>query len=76
MLERNSFKNDAKCFEFLRYLSFCPDFCGHAGKRLDKKAKVDFKIYDIIDWIANNYNTHTLSQDVKASYEVWSVNEI
>ena len=27
-------------------------------------------------WIANNYNTHTLSQDVKASYEVWSVNEI
>ena len=32
-------------------------FC-HAGKRLDKKAKVDFKIYDVTDWITNNYNKH------------------
>ena len=31
----------------LRYLNFCLDFLGHVGKRLDKKGKVNFKIYDI-----------------------------
>ena len=30
----------------------------HVVKRLDKKSKVDLKIYDVIDWTANNYNTH------------------
>ena len=29
---------------------FCPDFAVHVGKRFDKKAKVNFKIYDIIKW--------------------------
>ena len=38
---------------------FFPDIFGHAGKRLDKKATVNFKIYDIINWETNNYNTHT-----------------
>ena len=28
----------------------CPSFFGHVGKRLDEKAKVNFKIYDAIDW--------------------------
>ena len=37
---------------------FCTDFFAHVGKRLDKKAKVNFKIYDVTDWIKNNYNTH------------------
>ena len=36
-----------KLFSFLRYLSFCPNFCGHVGKWLAKKAKVNFKIYDV-----------------------------
>ena len=27
----------------MRYLNFGPDFFGHEGKRLDKKAKVTFK---------------------------------
>ena len=26
--------------------------------RLDKKAKIKFKIHDIKNWITNNYNTH------------------
>ena len=34
----------------LRYLIFFPEFFGHVGKRIDKKAKVNFKIYDISDW--------------------------
>ena len=32
--------------EKLRYVGFYPDFLGHVGKGLDKKAKVNFKIYD------------------------------
>ena len=38
---------------------FAPDFVGHAGKRLNKKDKVNFKIHDTINWEINNYNTHT-----------------
>ena len=37
---------------------FFPDFSGHVGKRLDKKAKVNFKIYDVTGWEINNYNKH------------------
>ena len=44
-------------FEIFKFLS---DFVGHVGKRLDKKAKVSFKIYDVIKWKANNYNTHVV----------------
>ena len=51
-------------FSFLRFLKFCPYFLDHVGKRLDKKAlfhkkhKNSFKIYDVTDWTANNFNTH------------------
>ena len=31
---------------------------GYAGKGLDKKAMINFKIYEVTDWAANNYNTH------------------
>ena len=30
---------------------------GYVEKRLHKKAKVNFKIYDVTDWTTNNYNT-------------------
>ena len=30
---------------------------GYVEKRLDKKAMVNFKIYDVRDWTTNNYNT-------------------
>ena len=36
-----------KAISFLRYLYFSPGFFGYVGKRLDKKAKVNFKIYDV-----------------------------
>ena len=29
--------------------------CGYVEKRLDKKAKVNFKIYNVTDWTINNY---------------------
>ena len=36
-----------KTLFILKYLISCPDFYDHVGKRIDKKAKVNFKIYDI-----------------------------
>ena len=51
-----SFKDDEKCFMFYLKSSFCFWFIsmsflisGHVGKWLDKKAKVNFKIYDNLD---------------------------
>ena len=32
----------------------------YVEKRLDKKAIVNFKIYDDTDWTTNNYNTHII----------------
>ena len=38
-------------------LKLLPSLFGCAEKRLDKKAMVNFKIYDVIDLTANNSNT-------------------
>ena len=53
---KNAFSS--KKLSFLRYLNFCPNFFAYVGKRLNYKAKVNFKIYDIINWETNNYNAH------------------
>ena len=51
-------------FEMFSFLSW--DF-GYMEKRLDKKTKVNFKMYDVTEWIANIYNTHCpVSQEAKA----------
>ena len=47
-----------KTFFFLEIFEFFPDFFGHVGKRLDKKAKINFKAYDVTSWEINNYNEH------------------
>ena len=55
---------------FLRYLNYFANFWGHVKKRLDKKAKVNIKIYDITDWETNNCYKHIaqyVSQEVKAT---------
>ena len=31
---------------------------GYVEKQLDKKAAVNFKIYNLTDWATDNYNTH------------------
>ena len=56
---KKTFFGILKVFWFLRYLNFCPDFFGHVGKRLDKKAKANFKICDVTTWKTGNYNRHT-----------------
>ena len=35
-----------------------PWLFGYAGEQFDKKAKANFKIYDVTDWITNNYDRH------------------
>ena len=35
---------------FSKYFNFCPDFFDHLGKKLEKKAKTNLKIYGIISW--------------------------
>ena len=54
---KNGFYFILKLFLILKYSNFCPKFFGLVQKRLDKKAKVNFKIYVIIKWEINNYNT-------------------
>ena len=44
-----SFSGLKALFVLNKYLSFNPHFFGHVGKWLDKKAKVSFKICDIIN---------------------------
>ena len=38
----------------LRHLNFCPEFFRHLGKRLDKKAEVNFKTYAVTTLMASN----------------------
>ena len=59
------FKNDEKHFLFhvkalfiLTIFTFLSWVFGYVEKRFDNKAMVNFKIYDIADWITNDYNTH------------------
>ena len=47
---KNTFYFVLKALLFSRYMNFCPDFFGHIGKRIDKKAKADFKIYYVTGW--------------------------
>ena len=54
-----------KCFLFqqkvtfvLNILKFCLDFFGYVEKWLDKKAIINFKLYDVTSWETNKYNLH------------------
>ena len=47
-----------KAFFVLKMFKFMCSLFVHAEKQLDLKGKVDFKIYNITAWLANNYNTH------------------
>ena len=47
---------------FLKMSTFLSRLFCHVGKRLDKKAKVNYKSYEIKDWTENNYNKHIAKQ--------------
>ena len=55
---KNAFHFNLKAIFILKIFKSCADFFGHVGRRLDKRAKVNFKIYDITDLVTNNSNTH------------------
>ena len=58
----------------LNILNFSPDFFGYGGKRFDMKINVNFKLYGVINWIANNYNTHIaeyLKKEKQSHNEIW-----
>ena len=40
-------------FFVLEIFSFLSEYFGYVGKRLDKKAIINSKIYDVTDWIKN-----------------------
>ena len=44
------FISPQKLFIFLRYFNFCTDFLAYVAKRIEKKAKVNLKTYDVIFW--------------------------
>ena len=47
-----------KALSILEIFKFLPGLFGYVEKRLVKKAKVNFKIYDVTDWTTNNHNPH------------------
>ena len=50
-----------KAFFIIEIFIFLSWLFGYVEKRLDKIAKVNFKIYDVTDWTANNYNTYIVN---------------
>ena len=42
----------------LEIFTFLSWLFGYLETRLDEKAMVNFKIYDMADWTTNNYNTY------------------
>ena len=44
---KNNFYFTFKALFVLKIFKFCPDVFGHVGKQIDKKAKANFKIYDV-----------------------------
>ena len=59
LLKKVLFKNDEKCFlchvkSSFDTFPFLPWLFGYLEKRIDKKAMVNFKIYDATDWTTNN----------------------
>ena len=57
---KNIFYFILKAFFVLEKLTSLSWLFGYVEKRLDKKAKINCKIYDFTDWTKNNQNTHII----------------
>ena len=55
---KNGFYSMLKALFVIKILKLLYWLVGHTGKPLDKKAKVNFKIYDVKDWQTNKSNTY------------------
>ena len=63
-MTKNAFNFMVNALFVLKTFIFLSLLFGYVDRRLDKKAKVTCRIYDVREWIRNNYNTH-LSQYLK-----------
>ena len=61
---KNAFYLMLKALFVLEIFTFLSCLFGYVEKWLDKKAMVNFKIYDFTDWTRNNCNTH-IAQYIK-----------
>ena len=76
---KNAFYFMLKTLFVLTIFTFLSNFIDPVEKRLDKKAKNNFKIYDVTDWETNNYDTHIaqyLKKQRQPDNEISSVNRI
>ena len=68
-----------KVLSVLKTLKFLSSLFGHKEKRLYRKDKVNFKIYDATTRLTNNCNTRAnqnLKKQRQVDSETWSVNKI
>ena len=68
-----------KALLVLEIFTFLSCVFGYVEKRLDKKAKTNFKINGATDWEANNCNVHIaqfLKKERQPDSEIWSVNGV
>ena len=65
MRKKSTFFSPQKLFLFLKYFNLCSDAFGHVGKRLDKKAKGNLKIHDVIYWETNAITITHIAQYLK-----------
>ena len=75
-LMKNAFYITLKALFVLKIFKFLSWLFGHPGKRFGKKVKFNFKICDVKDWEAINYNTHVaqhLKEERQPGNEIWSV---
>ena len=54
---KNAFYFTSKAFFVLKVFRFLTWLFGHVSKQLDKKDKVNFKLYEVTVWLTNNRNT-------------------
>ena len=76
---KNAFYFILKALFFLKIFDFLSCLFGHVEKTAWLEYKVNFKIYDVTDWLKNNYNSyiaHYLSKQKQPDHEIWSVNRI
>ena len=55
---KNDFYFMLKALFVLEIFRFLSRLFDSIEKQLNKKPKLDVKIYDVTGWTANNYNTH------------------
>ena len=55
---KNAFDFILNALFVLNIFKFCHDLLVMQKKPLDKKDKINFKIYDITTWLTNSCNTH------------------